>query len=688
MAQQSQPLTNRLGDESSPYLRQHKDNPVAWQAWSPEILARAKQEDKPILLSIGYAACHWCHVMAHESFENEATAALMNEHFVNIKVDREERPDLDAIYQSALALLRQPGGWPLTMFLTPDGQPFWGGTYFPPTERYGRAGFPEVLLAVAKTYKEEHAKVEQNVSALRDGLQSLTQNKRGEGVTSEVVGRVAKALLRQFDPLNGGFGSAPKFPQTGMTNLLWWAWHDSGEGALRDAADLTLTKMCQGGIYDHLGGGFARYAVDDAWLVPHFEKMLYDNAQLVQVLTKLWQELGHPLYEQRIRETLGWLLREMMAEREPGGATCGAFAASLDADSEGEEGKFYVWQKAEIDAVLGVDAPLFCEVYDVTEKGNWEGSTILNRSSNLELQSSPVEAKLEALRRRLLEARSVRIRPGWDDKVLADWNGLMIAALAEAAAVFHEPAWRTAAETAFAFVAKEMQSEGRLKHAWRHGRLRHPAHLDDYAAMSEAALALFEATGRASYLEQARAWVEVVDRHYWDEADGGYFFTADDTDALILRSKSIYDNAVPAGNAVMLGVLARLYFLTGEEAYRSRADALLAAFSGEIHRNYVPLSTFLDNALLLQQGLQIVILGDRADGDCRQLLDAVYATSLDHRVLQTISDGSALPPGHPASGKERQNGKATCYICRGTSCSLPITDPGALREALSSRVTH
>lgn len=684
MAQESEPLTNRLGEESSPYLRQHKDNPVAWQAWSRETLARAKQENKPILLSVGYAACHWCHVMAHESFEDDAIAALMNEHFINIKIDREERPDLDNIYQSALALLRQAGGWPLTMFLTPDGQPFWGGTYFPPTERFGRPGFPEVLRAVSKTFQEEPAKVEQNVDALQNGLQSLAENKRGESLNAEAIGKIAEALLRQFDPINGGFGSAPKFPQTGMMMLLWWAWHNSGEEAYRDNADLTLTKMCQGGIYDHLGGGFSRYAVDDAWLVPHFEKMLYDNAQLIQALTRIWQELGNPLYEVRTRETIAWLFREMMAPSAPDGAACGAFAASLDADSEGQEGKFYVWQPAEIEAVLGNDTAFFCENYDVTKDGNWEGRSILNRSRNLELHSSPIEEKLQSLRTQLLEARSQRVRPGWDDKVLADWNGLMIAALAEAATAFHESAWLAAAEKAFAFVCGEMQQEGRLKHAWHHGRLRHPATLDDYATLCEAAIALYEATGNLDYVDQARSWVEVVDRHYWDSDNGGYFFTADDTDELIVRSKTIYDNAVPSGNATLLGVLAKLYFLTGEEHCRSRAEALVSAFAGEIHRNYVPLSTYLNNCLLLYEGLQLVIIGDRANEDCRQLLDVVYGSCLDHKVLQTLAPGAELPTGHPAAGKTQQDGKATCYICQGTSCSLPITGAGALREALAT----
>ena len=684
MPQDNSSLTNRLCDESSPYLQQHQDNPVAWQAWSPETLGRAKKENKPILLSVGYAACHWCHVMAHECFENDEIAALMNRHFINIKVDREERPDLDSIYQSALALLRQPGGWPLTMFLTPAGEPFWGGTYFPPTARFGRPGFPQVLLAIAETYEKEPDKVVKNVDALCEGLRGLAQNAIGDGISLEAISKIAEAILRQFDPIEGGFGAAPKFPQTGMMNLLWWAWKESGAAPYRNAVELTLGKMAQGGIYDHLGGGFSRYAVDDAWLVPHFEKMLYDNAQLLQCLTRTWQDTGNPLYEMRARETVTWVLREMMADADGSGErTCGAFAASLDADSEGEEGKFYVWQKSEVERLLGGDSDLFCEAYDVTEAGNWEGKNILNRSHNPELRNSPTEEKLAELRARLLAERGARVRPSWDDKVLADWNGLMITALTEAAPVFHEASWLTAAETAFAFVREEMQEAGRLKHSWRHGKLKHPATLDDYANICEAALALYEATGKKDYLVQAKAWMEVVDKHYWDSEHHGYFFTADDTTELIVRSKAAYDNAVPNGNGTLIGVLARLYFLTGEDAFRARAEALIAAFAGEINRNYIPLTTYLNNCLLLLDALQIVVVGARADTDTKALLEAIQSHCLPTKVLQLIAPDERLPQGHPAQGKGQIDGKATCYLCRGTSCSLPIVTAAALHEALA-----
>ena len=678
--------SNRLGAETSPYLLQHRDNPVHWYAWGPEAFAAAKGTDKPILLSIGYAACHWCHVMAHESFEDPAIAALMNEHFVNIKVDREERPDLDTIYQSSLALLGAQGGWPLTMFLTPDGEPFWGGTYFPPESRYGRPGFPDILNGLAKAYREDGERVTQNVTALREALQKLASNQAGGAITMGTADQIAQRLVREFDPFHGGIGQAPKFPQPSILKQMWRAWKRSGADPFRQAVQLTLTKMCQGGIYDHLGGGFARYSVDERWLVPHFEKMLYDNAQLIEILTWVWQDTGDPLYAQRVRETVDWLLREMIAAADPDGTQpSGAFAATLDADSEGVEGKYYVWSEAEIDSLLGDDAPLFKAAYDVTPQGNWEGSTILNRSARPELADGPTEATLAACRTILFTARETRVRPGWDDKVLADWNGLMIAALARAASAFGEPAWLDTAETAFRFVVETMTADGRLQHSWRRGQLKHPASLDDYAHLCDAALALYEATGTETYLAQAEAWLAVLDRHYWDAAGGGYFFTADDTEQLIVRTKNAHDNATPSGNGILVGVLARLYFVTGRDAYRARAEALVAAFSGELQRNFFPLSSLINGSELLQNAVQIVIVGAREAPDTQKLLAAVNSLCLPDRVLQLVTpNGPALPSGHPASGKGQSDGQATAYVCRGATCSLPMTDGEELRRALQS----
>ncbi|HEX4194746.1 MAG TPA: thioredoxin domain-containing protein, partial [Stellaceae bacterium] len=435
---------NALGTETSPYLQQHRDNPVHWQAWGPETLAAAKAQDRPILLSVGYAACHWCHVMASESFENPAIAAVMNQHFVNIKVDREERPDIDAIYMHALHMMGEQGGWPLTMFLTSDGEPFWGGTYFPPTPRYGRPGFPQVLEAIAEAYRKDKATITKNVAALRQGLTQLAAPQNGQAIDLPMIDQVAAQLTQEIDGVHGGIGHEPKFPQSPVLELLWRA-GSRGKTASRDAVLLTLDHIAQGGIYDHLGGGFARYSVDARWLVPHFEKMLYDNALLVERYCAAYQATQNPLYAERVAETIGWLVREMrLAE--------GGFASSLDADSEHVEGKFYVWSEAEIDQVLGPRAARFKEVYDVSASGNWEEHNILNRLDHLGRADDATERELAADRARLLTARSPRVRPGIDDKVLADWNGLMIAALTEAALVFDRDDWLDLARGAFDFV--------------------------------------------------------------------------------------------------------------------------------------------------------------------------------------------------------------------------------------------
>ena len=668
---------NRLGEETSPYLQQHRDNPVHWQAWGEEALAAAKAQDKPILLSVGYAACHWCHVMAHESFENPAIAAQMNENFINIKVDREERPDLDAIYQHALALLGEQGGWPLTMFLSPDGEPFWGGTYFPPESRWGRPGFPQVLAGIAATYRGDRDKVQKNVVALREALQKLGRPEAGAGIDPALFDRIAERLLREVDPLNGGIGTAPKFPQCGIFELLWRGWKRTRLAPYRDAVLRTLTAICQGGIYDHLGGGFARYSVDARWLAPHFEKMLYDNAELVDLLTLVWQEVRDPLYAARVAETIGWLEREMVTGD-------GGFASSLDADSEHEEGKFYVWSEAEIDSLLRADAALFKRFYDVTPGGNWEGHTILNRLRSPDLADAGTEAALARCRERLFAARAPRVRPGLDDKVLADWNGLMIAALAHAGIVFERGDWLALAERAFAFVQHHMAApQDRLRHSWRDGQARHPASVDDYANLCRAALALYEATQQDRYLAQAAAWIGVLDRHYADAEGGGYFFAADDTGGLIARSKTAADAAVPAGNGTLVGVLTRLAILTGDAAHRERAEAILRAFAGEVTRNFFPLATLINNAELAAKPLQIVLVGEPDDAALAALRSAVHGISLPNGVVQVLPPGRALPAGHPASGKELVGGKAAAYVCEGPVCSLPITEPQQLIDMLA-----
>ena len=677
---------NRLSEETSPYLLQHADNPVHWYGWGPDALAMAKEQERPILLSVGYAACHWCHVMAHECFEDNTIAAQMNDLYVNVKVDREERPEIDTIYQHALQLLGQQGGWPLTMFLTPDGEPFWGGTYFPPDSRYGRPGFPQVLTTISEYWHEKRDKALETAEALNNGLQKVWTPKQAsagtDGIPLAVNDQAAARLAQEFDMVNGGFGQAPKFPNPPIHELLWRSYLRNGNEAVRDAVLISLTKMSQGGIYDHLGGGYARYSTDSIWLAPHFEKMLYDNAQIVDLLVWTWQETKNPLFAQRVEETIEWSLREMIAPvDDPSGRP---FAATYDADSEGEEGKFYVWSTSEITEVLGdgADTVLFKTIYNVSPEGNWEGKNILNRIAHPDLLDETQEAALAAAREKLLAVRNGRIWPGWDDKVLADWNGMMIAAMANAACVFDKPAWLEGAVSAFAFVRDRMQSDGRLLHSYRTGKLKHAATLDDYANMARAAVTLYEATGDNAYIDTARGWVDVIDIHFWDAAGGGYFFTADDAEALIIRTKSAADNATPAGNSVIAATLARLHFATGEDAYRQRAEEIFTAFAGEVSKNFFPLTGFLSANEILQRCAQVVIVGDPADDGTTALIDVAWKAANMNKLIQHVAPGDALPDGHPATGKGQLDGKATAYVCIGQTCSLPLTDAEALREAL------
>ena len=671
---------NRLADETSPYLLQHRDNPVHWWPWSEAALAEARETDKPILLSVGYAACHWCHVMAHESFEDQATAKLMNALFINIKVDREERPDLDTIYQSALQMMGEHGGWPLTMFLTPEGEPYWGGTYFPPTQRYGRPGFPDVLRSVAGAYHNQKDQIASNVASIRQGLEKLSQPEGGGSLSMARLDEIATSLLRAVDPITGGTMGAPKFPQPTLFQFLWRAYRRTGSPLFRDAVTLTLDHICQGGIYDHLGGGFARYSTDEVWLAPHFEKMLYDNALLIDLLCEAWLERKKPLYEVRIRETVAWALREMRAEAD--GPT--AFVSAYDADSEGEEGKFYVWSEAEIDSLLGDAAGQFKAAYDVRTHGNWEGKVILNRSHELALGDEGYETQLAAAREILLEVRAKRIWPQRDDKILADWNGLMIAALARTAFVFDEPDWLQAAQDAFAFVKNEMSDGERLYHSWCAGRAAHPGVLEDYANMAHAALALFEVTGDTEYLAQARSWVSVADKHHWDAEHGGYFMSADDTDDILVRSKPLHDNATPPGNGIMAEVLAKLLHLTGDESYRQRFDDLCKALVPEEAERAMHQLSMLIGFETMERAVQIVIAGleAQAPGLPDPFVRDALVNAPPTRLLVRMADGADLPDDHPAHGKSLVDNKPTVYICVGTTCTLPLTEPEDIRKQL------
>jgi uncharacterized protein len=669
---------NRLAQETSPYLLQHKDNHVHWRAWGPEALAEAKQTGKPILLSVGYAACHWCHVMAHESFENADIAAVMNELFVNIKVDREERPDIDAIYMRALHNLGEQGGWPLTMFLDAEGRPFWGGTYFPPAPRYGRPGFANVLREVARIYREEPDKVSHNAGLLVNSLATRDDAAAAAAISDATLADLTSRMVNAVDPVHGGLTGAPKFPQWSFFALLWRGALRYNNAAARHAVDSTLTGICQGGIYDHLGGGVARYAVDERWLVPHFEKMLYDNALLLDLLCEAYRETGNLLYAARAEETAGWVLREMVAEG-------GGFAASLDADSEGEEGKFYVWSKAEIVAALGQDdAEVFALAYDVSEAGNWEHHNILNRLKAPVLGAPSDEQRLAHMRLELLAHRNRRVRPGWDDKVLADWNGLMIGALAHAARVFDRPEWLAAAASAFNFVVSRMQQDGRLMHSFRAGRLGAAGNAGDYANMIFAALRLAQATGESGFLTAAERWSAVLDRHYW-VAEGGYAFTADDATDLIVRMRTAHDDATPNANATMISNLVALHLLTGKSAYLDRANAIPPAFAADL-RNLLGHCGLLAGCFDLIAPQHVVVV--RPDGEDRSatLARAMFKVSLPGAVQQVL-EADRVPAAGPLAGKTALDGKPTAYACIGPQCSLPVTEPDALLQTLKKHRT-
>jgi uncharacterized protein len=659
---------NRLGKEKSPYLLQHRFNPVEWWPWRTDALAEAKRLRKPILLSIGYAACHWCHVMAHESFEDPAVAAVMNDLFVNIKVDREERPDIDQIYMAALHLLGEQGGWPLTMFLTPDGEPFWGGTYFPKTARYGRPGFVDVLREVARIFRNEPARIEQNRQAL---MERLTERTRPPGrivVGRREVDTLAGHIAAAFDPVRGGLKGAPKFPQASIFELVWRAGLRSGETRYFDLIETTLERICNGGIYDHLGGGFARYSVDDRWLVPHFEKMLYDNAQLLELLALAFARSHRALFRDRARETVEWLAREMLTAE-------GAFSASLDADSEGEEGKFYVWLLEEIERVLGSDALFFARHYGVTGEGNFEGHNILNRLEAIPT-SPEEERRLAALRAKLLAVRSKRVRPGLDDKILADWNGLMIAALVNAGVLLDEPSWIGTAERAFAAIVRLMQRDDRLGHSWREGQLIFPGLASDLAFMIRAGLALHEATRQPVYLDRALAWQRALDRRYG--GDAGYFLTAEDAEGLVIRPHAIHDDAIPNPNAVTAQNLIRLAVLAGDDRWREAADRLFDALLPQAAGNLVAHAALLNALDLRLRTAEIVVSGAAADDLYRAALELPFVD----RVVVHAASAAGLYPGHPARDKIT-TGRAL-FVCVGERCSLPIAEAADLPDTVRS----
>jgi uncharacterized protein len=679
---------NELRQAASPYLLQHAQNPVHWRMWRAEALSEAQALDKPILLSIGYAACHWCHVMAHESFEDEATAAVMNELFVNIKVDREERPDIDHIYMSALHALGEQGGWPLTMFLTPKGEPFWGGTYFPKTARYGRPSFVSVLKTVAEAFHRDPKQIGQNAGFIRSAL-SRPLAEGGGALTLEQIHSFAPKIARLIDPQNGGLRGAPKFPNAPILELLWRTGARTKESSYRELVKVTLTKMSQGGIYDHLGGGYARYSTDERWLVPHFEKMLYDNAQILELLALCHHAFGDALFRARASETVGWLKREMTNAH-------GAFCASLDADSDGVEGKFYIWTHAEIEALLGArDAAFLGTFYDASPSGNWEDEAhgksciILNRLRT-PATTPEQETRLFSLRQNLFAARERRIRPGLDDKILADWNGLMIAALVNAATLFGERDWISLAARAYDFVATAMQFSGaagdrRLAHSWRASVLVAPGLALDYAAMIQAALALHEARNWApeprearNYLADAIAWAESLEAYHRDPQSGRLNMAASDASDVILRLAPTADDAIPNAHPVYLSALVRLAGLTGDPRWLARADALFAAVNGSVQSNFLGHAGILNALDFRLRATEIVTAGPKR----KALYCAALEVPFTSRILLDIDKDADFPAGHPARAQAELAGEAAAFVCTKETCSLPLRDKEALLEKI------
>ena len=665
---------NLLKHEASPYLLQHRDNPVHWRAWGPAALQEAKRENKPILLSVGYAACHWCHVMAHESFEDQEIAEVMNRLFVNIKVDREERPEIDQIYMAALHELGEQGGWPLTMFLTPDAAPIWGGTYFPPTSRYGRPAFPDVLNQISRLFHDEPERINHNRDLLLNRLTQL-QPQSAATLDRNFLDRAAARLLELIDRESGGIRGAPKFPQASLLELLWRAGQRTGNSDYHNAVLLTLRTVSAGGIYDHIGGGFARYSVDARWLVPHFEKMLYDNAQLIDLLAVAYIRTGDLLFRVRLEQTVAWLEREMVVEE-------GAYAASLDADSDGDEGKAYVWSHNEVIEVLGAaEGEFFASSYDITPEGNWEGHSIPNRLDDPTLPDATDEGRLETSREKLLARRQTRIQPGRDDKILADWNGLTIVALATAGALLKRSDWIALSVRTYKRVLTLMSADGRLAHSYRAGKSVFPGLATDYAAMIKAALSLYTATFDSNYLADAEGFAATLRAYHWDKQSPGYFLTADDADPLIIRPRANIDEATPSANAVMGANLARLWRLTGNDQYRSDLDDMFEASAGAAAANVFAAAATL-NALDLRLNAVDIVIAAPPGADPAIILDEIRRHWSPSFVLSIHDEVTKLPDSHPAAGKTAVNGQVTAYVCRGETCSRPVTEPAQLAALL------
>ena len=669
-------MANRLINETSPYLLQHAHNPVDWYAWGPEVLERAAAEDKLILLSIGYSACHWCHVMEHESFENPSIAKVMNENFVNIKVDREERPDLDQIYMSAVQIMTGSGGWPLTIFLLPNGEPIFGGTYFPPEDRYNRPGFLRVLQTIAEAYRTRRAEIMENAKSLREHLTRPTFRKsQDEIIDTNLLDMAYRTIASRFDSREGGFGSAPKFPPSmSIDFLLRYSDRTGSEQALH-MATLTLDKMAYGGMYDQVGGGFHRYSTDDRWLVPHFEKMLYDNALLVRAYVDAHRVTGKPLYKRIVEETLDFVVREMRGAN-------GAFYSTQDADSEGIEGKFYVWSLKEFSEVTGADAELVAKYFGVTEQGNFEEQNILNVSRDLELFSKleriPVqelETTIEATKKKLYRARENRVRPGRDEKVLTDWNGLMLRAFAEAAGHFNRDDYRRVAESNADFILTTVWDGTRVLHSFKDGRARFNGYLDDYANLADALFALYELTFDYKWLEAATQIMDRMIQSFWDTNNAGFYFTGGNHESLITRPKDFFDNATPSGNSVAADVLLRLAAVTGRNDYREKAELIIHTAASLLRQYASGFGRMLAAVDFYAGPSKEIAIAGAPDAFLPLLRRGYFPRAV-------IAAGAAADRIALLRDRPMIDGKPTVYVCENFMCKQPVLDLAALEEQL------
>jgi uncharacterized protein YyaL (SSP411 family) len=681
-------FTNNLINETSPYLLQHAHNPVDWYPWGPEALSRSRSEDKPILLSIGYSACHWCHVMEHESFENEEIAQLMNENFVCIKVDREERPDLDTIYMNAVQMMTGHGGWPMTVFLTPDLKPFYGGTYFPPTDRHGIPAFPRVLLALADSYRNRKDDLVNSANQITAELKRMNRfHPSGEMLTTEVLNQAFSGLAAGFDGTHGGFGRAPKFPPSMSLMFLLRQHKRTGSTDALKMIDLTLEKMASGGMYDHLGGGFARYSVDARWLVPHFEKMLYDNALLARIYLYAYQATRKPLYRKVAEEIFEYVIRDMTD-------SSGGFYSSEDADSEGEEGKFYTWTRDEILNALGEEeGDLFCRYFDVTKEGNFEhGKSILNIPVPLEefsekngIPQDRLEKVIASGKKKLFYLREERVRPGRDEKVLTAWNGLMLTAFAEAANILGRDDYREVAVRNAEFLLDELMRDGRLFRTYKDGKASLNAYLEDYAFLSEGLIALYEATFELKFFESARGLADVMIERFWDEADSGFFFTSSDHEELITRTKDYFDNAIPSGNSSASIALLKLHLLTQEPRYMRCAADILRAMKQTMTK-YPSAFGYLMCVLdfYLSEPKEIAIIGSPDSHEVRLYIEEIYSRYLPNKVVAASLEGEneAAETIKLLMGRKSIDGKPTAYVCRNYTCLAPATSAEELAARL------